>query len=48
MAIITHPTRIFDLHCDTLDRLALRSAIPEAGFMAEDALHSRTSYGLAG
>lgn len=38
MAIITHPTRIFDLHCDTLDRLALHNAIPEAGFMAEDSL----------
>ncbi len=37
MPIITQPTRIFDLHCDTLDRLALHSVIPEAGFMAEDA-----------
>lgn len=27
---------IFDLHCDTLDRLALHSVMPEAGFMAED------------
>ncbi|MFR4803527.1 MAG: hypothetical protein ACLT98_09525 [Eggerthellaceae bacterium] len=25
-------------HCDTLDRLALHNAIPEAGFMAEDSL----------
>lgn len=37
MPIITEPTRIFDLHCDTLDRLALHSIMPEAGFMAEDA-----------
>lgn len=37
MPLITQPTRIFDLHCDTLDRLALHDAIPEAGFMAEDA-----------
>lgn len=37
MPIITEPTRIFDLHCDTLDRLALHCIMPEAGFMAEDA-----------
>lgn len=37
MPIITQPTRIFDLHCDTLDRLALHNTMPEAGFMAEDA-----------
>ena len=37
MPLITQPTRIFDLHCDTLDRLALHDAMPEAGFMAEDA-----------
>lgn len=29
--------RIFDLHCDTLDRLALHACHPEAGFMAQDA-----------
>ena len=28
---------VFDLHCDTLDRLALHSVMPQAGFMAEDA-----------
>lgn len=33
----SQPIRIFDLHCDTLDRLALHEAIPEAGFAAEDA-----------
>ena len=27
----------FDLHCDTLDRLALHACMPEAGFMDEDA-----------
>ena len=28
---------LFDLHCDTLDRLALHGRIPEAGFVAQDA-----------
>lgn len=28
--------RIFDLHCDTLDRLALHSTFPEAGFTDHD------------
>lgn len=28
---------LFDLHCDTLDRLALHDRIPEAGFAAQDA-----------
>ena len=28
---------IFDLHCDTLDRLALHSAAPELGFSKQDA-----------
>lgn len=29
---------VFDLHCDTLDRLALHSIIPEAGYVYEDFL----------
>ena len=29
--------RIFDLHCDTLDRLALHDRMPEAGFSEHDA-----------
>ncbi len=37
MALETEPTHIFDLHCDTLDRLALHDAFPEAGFAAQDA-----------
>ena len=37
MAFETEPTYIFDLHCDTLDRLALHDAFPEAGFAAQDA-----------
>lgn len=28
---------LFDLHCDTLDRLALHDRLPEAGFAAQDA-----------
>ena len=28
---------VFDLHCDTLDRLALHNVMPQAGFMTEDA-----------
>ncbi len=37
MPFETSPTYIFDLHCDTLDRLALHEAFPDAGFAAQDA-----------
>ncbi len=36
MAFEASPTHIFDLHCDTLDRLALSDCFPEAGFSARD------------
>ena len=37
MPFETAPTYIFDLHCDTLDRLALHKTFPDAGFMEQDA-----------
>ena len=37
MPFETIPTYIFDLHCDTLDRLALHKSFPEAGFAEQDA-----------
>lgn len=37
MPLETAPTYIFDLHCDTLDRLALHKTFPDAGFMEQDA-----------
>ena len=37
MPFETAPTYIFDLHCDTLDRLALHKLFPDAGFMEQDA-----------
>ena len=37
MPFETAPTYIFDLHCDTLDRLALHKSFPDAGFMEQDA-----------
>ena len=37
MPFETTPTYLFDLHCDTLDRLALHKQFPDAGFMAQDA-----------
>lgn len=36
MPFETAPTYIFDLHCDTLDRLALHKTFPDAGFMEQD------------
>ena len=36
MPFETAPTYIFDLHCDTLDRLALHKSFPDAGFMEQD------------
>lgn len=37
MPFETTLTHIFDLHCDTLDRLALHKAFPDAGFIKQDA-----------
>lgn len=43
MSFETAPTYIFDLHCDTLDRLALHKSFPDAGFMEQDSAISDVS-----